>query len=139
MHRRLVQLNPTELKFAKTHEWISIPEDATSPIATVGISSYAVEALTDLVFIELPEEFQEVEVEESFCEVESVKAFSDIYAPVDGIVTEINNDLPDNLEILNTDPYGQGWIAKVQLSDLTQLDNLLDYETYQQFCKEEGH
>ena len=132
-------MNPTELKFAKTHEWISIPADTTSPIATVGISAYAVEALTDLVFIELPEEFQEVEAEESFCEVESVKAFSDIYAPVDGIVTEINNDLPDNLEILNTDPYGQGWIAKIKLSNSTQLDSLLDYETYQQFCKEEEH
>ena len=132
-------MNQTELKFAKTHEWVSIPEDIPSPIVTVGISAYAVEALTDLVFIELPEEFQEIELEESFCEVESVKAFSDIYAPVDGIVTEINNDLPDNLEILNTDPYGQGWIAKVKLSDPTQLDSLLDYETYQQFCKEEGH
>ena len=71
--------------------------------------------------------------------MESVKAFSDIYAPVDGTVTEINNDLPDNLEILNTDPYGQGWIAKIKLSNSTQLDSLLDYETYQQFCKEEGH
>ena len=124
-----------EKKYTKDHEWLSINEN----IAEVGITNHAQESLGDIVFIELPVEFQEVEAEESFCEVESVKAFSDIYAPVDGTVTEINNDLPDNLEILNTDPYGQGWIAKIKLSNSTQLDSLLDYETYQQFCKEEGH
>ena len=132
-------MNPIELKFAKTHEWVSIPEDVDSPIVTVGISAFAVEALTDLVFIELPEEGQEVEVEESFCEVESVKAFSDIYSPIAGVVIEVNTNLPDNLEVLNTDPYGEGWIAKIQLSNILDLENLLNYRDYQQHCEEEEH
>ena len=83
----------------------------------VGLSAFAVEALTDLVFIELPKVGRQVKAEESFCEVESVKAVSDVYAPVTGEVIAVNESLPDNLETLSSDPYGDGWIARIKVTD----------------------
>jgi glycine cleavage system H protein len=123
------------LKYAKTHEWVAVD----SGVATVGISAFAVEALTDLVFIELPKVGAHVQAEQPFCEVESVKAVSDVYAPVSGEVIEVNKKLPDRLEILSTDPYGEGWIAKIRISDDSKLAKLLDYNAYQKQCAEEGH
>ena len=128
-------MKPEDLKFAKTHEWVAVSGD----VATVGISAFAVEALTDLVFIELPKVGAKVEAEEPFCEVESVKAVSDVYAPVAGEVIEANKTLPDRLEILSTDPYGEGWIAKIRISNDTNLSKLMDYAAYQKQCAEEGH
>ena len=132
-------MNPADLKFAKTHEWVSISENEGQTIATVGISAFAVEALTDLVFIELPEVGREIDTDESFCEVESVKAVSDVYAPVAGTVIAVNETLPDALEMLSNDPYGDGWIAKIQLSEGTTADDLLNFESYQKQCEEEAH
>ena len=132
-------MNPAELKFAKTHEWVSISENQEKIIATVGISAFAVEALTDLVFIELPEVGREVDMDESFCEVESVKAVSDVYSPVAGPVIAVNETLPDALETLSSDPYGDGWIAKIELTDGAPLDDLLDFDSYQKQCEEEAH
>jgi glycine cleavage system H protein len=132
-------MNPEELKFAKTHEWVSISENEGQTIATVGISAFAVEALTDLVYIELPEVGRKVDMDESFCEVESVKAVSDVYAPVAGTVVDVNETLPDTLETLSSDPYGDGWIAKIELSDGATVDDLLDFESYQKQCEEEAH
>ena len=132
-------MKPEDLVYAKTHEWVALSQDGGAKIATVGISAFAVEALTDLVFIELPKVGAQVAPEQPFCEVESVKAVSDVYAPVAGEVIEVNKKLPDNLEVLSTDPYGEGWIAKIRISDEAGLSKLLDHAAYQKQCQEEGH
>jgi glycine cleavage system H protein len=132
-------VNPDKLLFAKTHEWVSIASEGGQKIATVGLTSFAVEALTDLVFIELPKVGRQVKAEESFCEVESVKAVSDVYAPVAGEVVAANDALADNLETLSNDPYGEGWIARIKVSDESNLKNLMDHAAYQKQCAEEAH
>lgn len=124
-------MKPEELKFAETHEWVHVAENNGSQIATIGISTVAVEALTDLVYMELPAIGRKVSAGSSFGEVESVKATSDLYSPVDGEVVEVNSSLPDNLDRLNADPYGAGWIIKVKLANENALGKLLDYATYQ--------
>lgn len=131
-------MKPADLHYAKTHEWVAIAEENGESIATVGISAFAVEALTDLVFIELPPVGKKVQAEQPFCEVESVKAVSDIYAPVDGEVVAVNTALPDTLETLSTDPYGAGWIAKIKLSDpAASTGHLMDHAAYEKQCSEE--
>lgn len=127
-------MKPEDLKFAKTHEWVALDGD----VATVGISAFAVEALTDLVFMELPAVGKQVEPEEPMCEVESVKAVSDVYAPVAGEVIEVNESLPDNLEVLGEDPYEKGWIAKIKLAAGAGIDHLMDHAAYEKQCAEEG-
>ncbi|TWU22770.1 glycine cleavage system protein GcvH [Bythopirellula polymerisocia] len=125
-----------DLLYAKTHEWVAVAKEGGTQIATVGISAFAVEALTDLVFIELPAVGKQVEAEQPFCEVESVKAVSDIYAPVDGEVVAVNSALPDTLETLSSDPYGAGWIAKIKVTNDANLAKLLDHAAYQKQCEE---
>jgi glycine cleavage system H protein len=132
-------VKPEDLLFAKTHEWVSLSNDGGQKIATIGLSAFAVEALTDLVFIELPKVGRQVKAEESFCEVESVKAVSDVYAPVAGEVSAANDKLADDLEILSKDPYGDGWVARIKVSDEAGLKNLMDYAAYQKQCAEESH
>jgi glycine cleavage system H protein len=129
-------VNPEELLFAETHEWAHIAEQGGDKIATIGISANAVEALTDLVYMDLPDAGLAVTAGGSFGEVESVKATSEMYSPVDGEVIEVNTSLPDNLEILNSDPYGEGWIIKVKLSSEEALGKLLDHSAYQKQCEE---
>lgn len=131
-------MEPETLLFAKTHEWVAVEEINGSKVATIGISAFAIESLTDLVFIELPKLGQKITADESFCEVESVKAVSDIYSPVSGEVVEVNDPLADALEKLSDNPYSEGWIAKVRIEDETGLANLLDYEAYQRMCAEEA-
>jgi glycine cleavage system H protein len=129
-----------ELLYAKTHEWVHVDRGAAGgKIATVGISHFAVEALTDLVYIELPDVGRQVKAGESFGEVESVKAVSDLYSPVSGEIVDINGSLTMKLDQLHDDPYGAGWIVKIKLSDESALKNLLDYKAYQAQCAEEGH
>ena len=125
-----------ELLYAETHEWIHLAEQNGDKIATIGISAFAVEALTDLVYIQLPEVGQKVAVGESFGEVESVKAVSDLYSPIEGEVIEVNENLADNLEALSTDPYGKGWVAKIKLTDEGGLADLLDVDSYQKQCSD---
>ncbi len=133
-------MKPEQLLFAKTHEWASVADDGQgNKIATVGISAFAVEALTDLVFMQLPNVGRKVKAGESFGEIESVKAVSDLYSPVDGDVVAVNSALPNKLETLNNDPYGAGWIVKIKLSSETALKNLMDYTAYQKQCAEEQH
>lgn len=132
-------MKPEQLLYAKTHEWVALADEGGAKIATIGISAFAVEALTDLVFIELPKVGAQVKAEQPFCEVESVKAVSDVYAPVAGEVTEVNASLPDNLEVLSTDPYGKGWIAKIKITDDANLSKLLNHAAYEKQCAEEGH
>ena len=132
-------MKPEELLYAKTHEWVHLASDGGSQVATIGISAFAVESLTDLVFMQLPEVGRQVKFGESFGEIESVKAVSDLYSPVEGEVIAVNSDLPNHLETLSTDPFGAGWIVKVRVSNDTVLADLLDYQAYQKQCAEEGH
>jgi glycine cleavage system H protein len=139
MFIRSEAVNPDKLLFSKTHEWVAVASEGTQKIATVGLSAFAVEALTDLVFIELPKVGRKVQAEESFCEVESVKAVSDVYAPVTGEVVAVNDALPDRLETLSSDPYGEGWIARIKVTDDSALAKLMDHKAYQKQCEEEAH
>jgi len=131
-------VNPEQLLYAETHEWVQITQQNSDQIATVGISAFAVEALTDLVYIQLPEVGQQVSAGESFGEIESVKAVSDLYSPVDGEIVEVHGALSDELETLNSDPYNNGWMVKVRISDEGGLSKLLDFEAYQKQCAEAG-
>ena len=117
-----------DLKFAKTHDWVRPEADG---VLTVGVSSYAVEALTDLVFMQLPAVGRKVKAGESFGEIESVKAVSDLYAPVSGEIVEVNAALPDALDTLGSDPYGAGWIARIRPDDAAEMAGLLDRAAYE--------
>lgn len=123
-------------RYAKSHEWARLEDDGT---VTVGISAYAVEALTDLVFMQLPDVGGAVTAGEAFGEIESVKAVSDLYAPVSGEVVAVNAELPGKLETLGDDPYGNGWIIKVQPADPGQLDGLLDQAAYDALVGSQPH
>lgn len=125
---------PEELRYAKTHEWVAVDGDT----ATVGISAFAVEQLTDIVHMELPEAPKSVTAGEAFGEIESVKAVSDLYSPVTGEIIEVNSGLADQLEQLNEDPYGAGWIAKIRVTDPGSLDSLLDHAAYEKQCADEA-
>ncbi len=118
---------PTNYRFATSHEWVLDNGDGT---VTVGISDHAQDLLGDVVFVELPEVGREVTAGEEFSLVESVKAASDIYAPVSGEVVEINDALENEPEMVNNAPYDGGWVAKIKLSDVAQLDGLLNAEAY---------
>jgi len=131
-------MNPADLKFNKTHEWVHLEASDDGKIATIGISQFAVAQLTDLVYIELPEVGRTLAAGESFGEIESVKAVSDLYSPVSGDVLEVNSTLTDNLEVFSEDPYGAGWIMKVKVTDESGIDQLLDEATYAKQCAEEG-
>ena len=124
---------PKELRYSDEHEWVAIEDD----VATVGITDYAQEQLGDVVYVELPAVDDEVIKDEAFGVVESVKAVSDIYAPVTGRVLEINIDLPESPEVINEDPYGDGWMIKVRMSDVTELDDLMTAEQYERYIEEE--
>ncbi len=125
---------PTELRYATTHEWARLEEDGT---VTVGISDHAQDALGDVVFIELPEIESEFVGAEEAGVVESVKAASDIYAPISGVVIAINEVLESTPELVNNDPFGDGWLFKLRVTDALQLDELLDAEAYIELCEDE--
>ena len=122
---------PKELSYSKTHEWIK-NEDG---IYVIGITDYAQHALGDVVFVNLPQEGDEVTAGESFGDVESVKAVSDVMSPVSGTICAVNEELADSPELLNSDPYG-AWIIKVQ--DVSDAEELLDAVSYEAFCAQEG-
>jgi glycine cleavage system H protein len=117
---------PTELKFLSTHEWALVEEG----IATIGVSDHAQELLGDLVYVELPEQGSTVAAGDSVGVIESVKAASDTYAPLSGEIIEVNDQLEDAPEQINNDPYGDGWMYKIALEDLEEVENLLDAEAY---------
>ena len=125
---------PEELHYASTHEWARLEEDGT---VTVGISDHAQDALGDIVYVELPDEEQQVEAGAEAGVVESVKAASDIYAPVTGVVIAANDELEDAPERVNEDPYGDGWFFRIQPDDPGELDDLLDAASYDEMCSEE--
>lgn len=132
-------MKPQELLYSKTHEWVHVSTGSTGEkIATVGISGFALEALTDLVFVELPEVGRQLEAQSPFGEIESVKAVSDLYSPVDGEVVEVNTALPENLEKLPEDPYGFGWFVKIRVTNEAGLAKLMNFAAYQKQCEEEA-
>ena len=126
---------PTELVYAETHEWARLDEDGN---VLVGISDYAQDQLGDVVYVELPELDRSVGAAEEAGVVESVKAASDIYAPVTGTVVAVNDALEDAPELVNGDPYGDGWLFAIEPADETELEDLMDAETYAEFCESAG-
>ncbi len=128
-----MSITPEQLRYCDSHEWAYVADKSTG-IATIGISAFAVEELTDLVFMALPKIGQTVTAGSEFGEVESVKAVSPMYSPVSGTVVEVHAALVDKLESLSVDPYNEGWIIKVEMSDPSELDNLLDWDAYKKQC-----
>jgi len=126
-------MDPSQLKYAKSHEWVHVEGDT----ATVGITDFAVKQLTDLVYIDLPSTGATLSAGDSFGEVESVKAVSDLYAPVGGEVIEVNDDIENDLNILSEDPYEKGWLIKLRVSDTSALENLMDKSRYDAHCQQE--
>ena len=124
---------PEDLKYSREHEWALVE----GKVATIGITDFAQDKLGDIVFVELPAVGDKVIKDEAMGVVESVKAVSDVYSPVSGTVIEINDDLPDSPDMINEDPYGDGWIVKIQMSDPTDLEDLMDSEAYEVFVAEQ--
>src|SRR3989304_6346685 len=124
---------PGGLKYTKEHEWVLV-EDR---IATIGITEYAQQELGDIVYVELPEVGEKVVKDDPFGAVESVKAVSDVYAPVSGTVLEINDLLPDNPETINDDPYGDGWMIRVEMTDSDDLKDLMSAEEYAEYVEQQ--
>lgn len=118
---------PSDLKYTKEHEWLRIGDDGT---ATIGITDFAQDQLGDIVYLEFPEEGDEFDQDEEFGSVEAVKTVSELFMPVSGSIAAVNEALNDNPEAVNEDPYGEGWLIKIALSDTSQLDDLLSASTY---------
>ena len=125
---------PEELKYTEEHEWVMVEE----ALAVIGISDFAQDSLGDVVFVELPEVGTVLEAGKAFGVVESVKAVSDIYAPISGTVEEINEDLLDAPEIINTSPYEDGWMIKIRMADAADADALMTADAYQALIAEES-
>lgn len=124
-----------ELRYTKNHEWVKVEGNR----ATVGITDFAQGQLGDVVFVEVPAAFTSVSAGQSFSVVESVKAVSDIYAPVSGVIIEVNDALNDKPEAINESPYGEGWIAVIELNNPSEIDDLLEAAEYQKLIEEGGH
>jgi glycine cleavage system H protein len=124
---------PGDLRYSKDHEWVRIDGDE----AVVGITQFAADQLGDIVFVELPDAGRALEQEAAFGVVESVKAVSDLFAPVSGEVTAGNEALGTAPEVVNADPYGEGWMVRVRLADASQIDSLLDAAAYEQLITED--
>ena len=118
--------NPKDLRYSKEHEWVKIENG----VATIGITDFAQHQLTDIVFIELPTAGKKAEQHKQIAVIESVKSVSDVFSPVSGDIVEVNSKLSDNPEIINKDPYVEGWIAKINAKDAKELDNLLTADAY---------
>lgn len=131
-------MKPEELLFAETHEWVHVSQEEGNQIATVGISAFAVEQLTDLVYLELTDPGTALTSGDEFGEVESVKAVSSLYSPVTGEIVEVNTGLADQLETLNDNPYDGGWMIKVKINDDQSLSGLMDHASYLKQCAGEN-
>jgi glycine cleavage system H protein len=128
-------MNPVELKYSKSHEWAKVEGN----IVTLGITDHAQESLGDVVFVELPDTGVTIVAGKSYGTVESVKAVSDIISAISGKIVEFNQDVLDAPDMLNNDPYGEGWLIKVEADDLKSLDDLMTAAEYEAFLAEEGH
>lgn len=119
---------PKELKYSKDHEWLRVE----GSVAYIGITEFAQGELGDIVFVDVDTEGEELEKEEVFGSIEAVKTVSDLFMPINGEVLSFNKKLEDDPELINTDPYGEGWVIKIAISDVTELDELLDASAYQE-------
>ena len=124
---------PKDLRYTKEHEWVRVEGN----IVTVGITDYAQDSLGDVVYLELPNDGAGVTKDETFGVVESVKAVSDLYSPISGTVTEINDALVDSPEVINDDPYGDAWMLKVEMSNSAEIKELLTVDEYRKYVEEE--
>lgn len=127
-------LIPEDLKYHKEHTWVKV----NGKKATIGITDYAQDQLGDIVYIDLPDPDTEIEKDAEFTEIESTKATSPVIAPVSGIILEVNEDLDETPEIINEDPYGKGWIVVVELTNPTEIDDLMDASDYERYLEEEA-
>jgi glycine cleavage system H protein len=124
---------PKDLRYSRTHEWVKVEGKE----AVIGITAYAADELGDIVYVELPEDGDDLEKDTAFGVVESVKATADLYAPLSGKVIESNEPLEDAPEVMNEDPYGDGWMLRISLADASELEELMDAGAYQEFVEEE--
>lgn len=131
----MAKANPKDLKYTKEHEWAKVDKE----IMTMGITDHAQELLTSIVFVELPKVGKVVERMKPLAVVESVKSVSDVYAPAGGVVVEVNTSLTKKPEIINLDAFGEGWIAKIKMTDPKELDKLMNAEEYTDYCIKEKH
>ncbi len=128
---------PTDLKYAQSDEWIRI--EAGADTATIGVSDFAQSELSDVVYVDLPSVGDTRAAGQGFGSIESVKAASEVYLPVTGVVTAVNEELKTKPELINQDPYGQGWLLKIKVTDQAGLAALLDASTYEQHCAARKH
>ena len=127
---------PLDSKYAKSHEYVHF--DDKEGVGTIGITDYAQKELGDVVFVELPQVGTQLEAGDELGSIESVKAVSELFSPVSGEVVEINDALTDKPELVNTDPYGDGWMIRMRLSDPTEVDELMNAEEYEEFIEKES-
>ena len=125
---------PDDLKYSEEHEWIKVE----GKIATVGVTDYAQDQLGEIVYVELPSEGEEFSKSDTFGSVESVKSVNDIYMPISGRIAEINDPLTDGPEIINEDPYGEGWMIKIEISDKNEVKALMSASEYKSYISEES-
>lgn len=129
-------MTPEDSRYAKSHEYIHVEGE----VGTIGITEYAQKELGDVVFVELPQVGTQLEAGDELGSIESVKAVSELFSPVTGEVVEVNDKLADKPDLVNTDPYGDGWMIRVKVSDPSELDALMTSEEYDEYCeKEAGH
>ena len=126
---------PEDSRYAKTHEYVHVEGD----VATIGITDYAQKELGDVVFVELPPVGAQLEAANELGSIESVKAVSDLFAPVTGEVVEVNDALRDKPELVNTDPYGDGWMIRVRMTDPSEVDELMTAEEYEEYVEKKSH
>ena len=127
---------PAELKYTKSDEWVKVAGN----VATIGVTDYAQSQLSDIVFLEFSVEAEnEIVKNDALATLESVKAAADITSPVSGKVIELNESLTDKFELINSDPFGEAWIVKIELSDSSELSSLLDATAYEKYCEERSH
>ena len=127
--------DPADLRFSREHEWV-VSDESDATTVTVGITDYAQGELGDVVYVDLPAVGASVKQFETFGEVESVKSVSDLFSPVSGAVAEVNSELEDKPELVNEDPYGDGWMVRVTIEDAREFDSLLSHDEYQAFLGE---
>ena len=131
-------LYPDDLFYTKDHEWARIEDRDGTKVATIGVTRYAVEQLGDVTQVDLPKEGESVKQAEVFGSVESVKAVSDLFAPLSGTVVKVNSPLSDSPEYVNEDPYDEGWMIQIALSNPAEVESLLSAESYQAFLREQA-
>src|SRR3954465_7450234 len=128
---------PLDSKYAKSHEYVHF--DEKEGVGTIGITDYAQKELGDVVFVELPQVGTQLDAADELGSIESVKAVSELFAPVSGEVVEVNEALTEKPELVNTDPYGDGWMIRIRLSDTSELNDLMNAEEYEEYIETEAH